>query len=455
MYKGNLQQQFQQLQMKVFLFSAFFFFLIFQQTASAQSYFHLRAQSAVDSTTYSYFLKFEADGSAAVRIAYQKDGKNFIAEMAMKDSVVSNSSRYLIPQTVPRFIQTAIDADLWLPFIQFESRTDSLGSYYVPAALTLMQSGKQPQQVPFIINEQKTFEELVSNKQLVLEFYKMNEPFYLLLSRFSTRGLNADELRRKFYLIIIANTNDPTIGKSSQKDVAGISETFATLTRQAGIQLVPVIVSGDAFNIGNTQRVIDTIKPSANDILFFYYTGHGFRYTNDVSKYPRISFRTNNVQLRSENNLAVEDVYKRLLAKRARVTIVISDCCNEKLGASVPFGMDMLRPRATGTEGLKLNFDHFRKLFLPNQTTSIVIGSASPNQLAVGNPNLGGFFTNFFKAELIKSLYSNTGENSWLRISLNATENTRKQSLSALCNSTPNQNGRCIQRAEIRVLPPL
>lgn len=121
----------------------------------------------------------------------------------------------------------------------------------------------------------------------------------------------------------------------------------------------------------------------------------------------------------------------------------------------MPFGFDLLRPRATGTDGLKLNYDNFRKLFLPVQRTSIIIGSAAPEQLAVGNPNMGGFFTNFFKAELIKSLYSNTGESTWLRISLNATENTRKQSLTALCNSTPNINGRCVQRAEIKVLPPL
>jgi hypothetical protein len=237
--------------------------------------------------------------------------------------------------------------------------------------------------------------------------------------------------------------------------LTGIYETFAVLTKQAGIRFIPVVVSGDAFNIANTQRVIDTIKPAAPDIVFFYYTGHGFRYADDVSKYPRISFRTNNLQIRSQNNLAVEEVYKKLLAKRARVTIVISDCCNEKIDAAVPFGMDLLRPRATGTEGLKLNYDNFRKLFLPTQNTSIIIGSASANQLAAGNPNMGGFFTNFFKAELIKSLYSNTGESTWLRISLSATESTRKQSLTALCKTTPNVNGRCVQRAEVRVLPPL
>ncbi len=424
------------------------------ERSNAQSFFYLQAESQKPASRYNYFLRLEADGTASLRISYTKNDKQVLAEIQMADSVASGTTRFLIPKTTPRVLQGPLDDSLWLPVIQFESRTDSTGLYYEPAAVIFILNGNT-QQATLLTAKQKTFEELMNEKAFVLQFYRMNEPFYLLLSSFTTRSLNTDEVKRKFYLIIIANTNDPIIGNTSQKDVTGIYELFSTLTKQTGITLVPVIVSGDAFTIGNTQKVIDTIRPAPVDIVFFYYTGHGFRYANDVSKYPRISFRTNRTQVRAINNLAVEDIYKRLLAKRAKVTIVISDCCNEKLDASVPFGMDLLRPRATGTEGMKLNFDHFRKLFLPTQNTSIIIGSAAANQLAVGNPNLGGFFTNFFRAELVKSLYSNTGESSWLRISLNATESTRKQSLSALCKKTPNVQGRCLQRAELRVLPPL
>lgn len=424
------------------------------ETSNAQSFFHLQAESQQPASRYNYFLRLEADGTASLRISYTKNDNQVLAEILMADSVASGTTRFLIPKTTPRVLRGSPDDSLWLPVLQFESRTDSTGLYYEPTSVLFTRNGITQPGTLFAA-KQKTIQELMNEKALVLQFFSMNEPFYLLLSSFTTRSLSTDEVKRKFYLIIIANTNDPIIGNTSQKDVAGIYELFSTLTKQTGITLVPVIVSGDAFTIGNTQKVIDTIRPAPVDIVFFYYTGHGFRYANDVSKYPRISFRTNRTQVRAINNLAVEDIYKRLLAKRAKVTIVISDCCNEKLDASVPFGMDLLRPRATGTEGMKLNFEHFRKLFLPTQNTSIIIGSAAANQLAVGNPNLGGFFTNFFRAELVKSLYSNTGESSWLRISLNATESTRKQSLSALCKKTPNVQGRCLQRAELRVLPPL
>ncbi|HMO32673.1 MAG TPA: caspase family protein [Lacibacter sp.] len=423
-------------------------------SSQAQAYFHLQVESDTPVVAYQYFLRLEPDGGASLRMAYTAEGKDVLAEVLLADSVTSGSSRFLVPQTSPRFIKGIPAVPPPLPCLQFEPRTDSTGLYYEPTAVYFVQNGNLLP-ATLVTAQQKTFEELVQEKARVLQFYPVNDPFYLLLSGFSTRSLNTDEVKRRFYLILIANTNDPLIGTSSQKDLQGMTETFTVLTRQAGITLVPVVVAGDAFNIGNTRKVIDTIRPGPADIVLFYYSGHGFRYSNDNSKYPRISFRTNNLQVRANNNLAVEDVYNRLLAKGARVTIVISDCCNEKLGASVPFGMDLLRPRSTGTEGMKLNFDQFRKLFIPPQPTSIIIGSAAANQLAVGNPHMGGFFTNFFRAELIKSLYGNTGENSWLRIALNATENTRKQSLTAPCPHTPNVQGRCLQRAEVKVLPPL
>jgi hypothetical protein len=396
----------------------------------------------------------EADGTNTVRIAYKTDSTTrFLAELLMKDTVLPDNNYYLIPIDKPRFIQSDVDDSLWLPTFLFKKKEDSLLVFYEPVAVTLSLSTNSPQKAKFIFYQQLSYEELIKNKPLVMEFFKLDDPFVSFLSQLNTRSLETNEKMRKFYLIIIANTNDASIGKSSQKDVAGITELFSALTKQTGITYVPVIVSGDAFNIGNTQKVLDTVKPSSNDILFFYYTGHGFRFEDDKSNYPRISFRANNLQIRPENNLSVESIYKQLLGKGAWVTIVISDCCNEKLKAPVPFGMNMLQPRATGPAGLKVNYDNFRKLFLPKQKSSIIIGSASPNQLAVGNPDLGGFFTNFFKRELMQSLYSNTGESSWWRISNNAADKTRKQSLTSECTRTPNERGRCTQRAEIKVVP--
>jgi Caspase domain len=435
------------------------FFLLTTLTSSAQNFYYIEAKPGTatvnKASTYFIFLNMQADGSTTARIRFIKPstGETCLTEQSFKDSVL-NGNRMLVANGKAQLLAGNDDSAFMAPQIYFEQRTDSLGAYYTPSAIDFINADGQLVKTELTVLQEKTYKQLGQDLTLVRSFYSERDAFYLYLIKLGTRGLNTAELNTNFYFIALVNTLDSSIGISAQKDLTRMTETFATLTKQVGIRFVPIIIAGVDFNIANAQRVIDTVKPKAGtDIVFFYYSGHGFRYSDDVSKFPRISFRTTRLQLRAVNNLGVEEVYNKLLAKKARVTIVISDCCNENIGASVPVGMDLLRPRSSGTEGLKVNFDNFKKLFLPPQPLSIIVGSAEKNQLAVGNPSMGGYFTNYFQAQLQNSLYTNTGESSWLRLLIKAKESTTQKALSALCKGTA--NGRCTQRAELRVLPPL
>ena len=66
-----------------------------------------------------------------------------------------------------------------------------------------------------------------------------------------------------------------------------------------------------------------------NDIVMFYYSGHGFRYPNDASDYPRMWLKTGSDENVETNNLRIEeDVYDHIIKMGAGVNIVLSDCCN-------------------------------------------------------------------------------------------------------------------------------
>ena len=140
-------------------------------SAGAQSYFHLQTQNTVTAPAYDYFLRMEADGNNILRISYKKEGKDYLAEVPMMDSLVSAATRFLIPKTTPRFVQSATDDSLWLPLIQFENRSDSSGIYYEPTAVILTQK-KDQQPAILLSSNQKSYEELVKEKTLVLQFYK-------------------------------------------------------------------------------------------------------------------------------------------------------------------------------------------------------------------------------------------------------------------------------------------
>jgi hypothetical protein len=67
---------------------------------------------------------------------------------------------------------------------------------------------------------------------------------------------------------------------------------------------------------------------------------------------------------------------------------------------------------------------------------------------------MGGFFTAFFRAELEKSLYGYQNSKSWKNMLLSAKEKARQQALTALCSGEASgPGGRCVQRAEIKIVP--
>lgn len=444
---------------KRFIFSktAGFFLLSFIildiSTACAQNFYYIEAKlgevAENKATAYSIFLNMQADGITTARIRFTKPstGEASLVEQSFKDSLI-DGKYLLIPNRKANLLGGKDDSAYQSMQIYLEQRTDSLGAYYAPSAINFISADNKPIKAELTVLQEKTYKELGLDKAWVRTFYSENDPFYVNLTRLGTRGgLNAVDLRTTFYFIAIGNTLDTSIGKSVQLDLSRMQGTFSKLTKQLGMRFIPIIVSGVDFNLANTKRVIDSINPKAGlDIIFFYYSGHGFRFKDDLSNYPRISFHTSRLQLNTINNLRIEEVYNTLLAKKARVTIVISDCCNENLGATVPVGIDLLRPRSSGTDGLKINVENFKKLFLPAQRTSILVGAAEKNQLAVCTPSMGGYFTNYFEAQLNKSLYSNNGASSWLPIILNARESTRQKAFEA--------PKKYIQRAEYRVLPP-
>lgn len=429
----------------------------------SQSYFYFESKLTIPNSPpliYYTFLTVETDGTASGRIRYQEpvSGESRLIEQSFIDSSntlltddADTATKYLIPVGEAYYIEGTDDSGFIQPRFIFQKKTDDKASFYIPFALEYKGVAESWNTAETTLIQQKSYEELTKQKEFVSYFYSEADNFYAYLFNLDTRSLNSVEQKTRLFLIAVANTGDAKIGVTSQKDLDKITETFTTLTDKLGITLVSQKIAGTAFNKKAVDDAINKwLTPTNIDIVVFYYSGHGFRYSFDVSNYPRISLRTSPDQNIDLNNLSIEEVYNRIVKKGARVNIVLSDCCNENFDAPPPIGRNLLKTKDVGTSGLKLNIDNCKALFFPNHPVSILSSAAEKNQLAVGNPELGGFFTNFFQAQLTKSLYSNQGESSWLRILLNAKESTRKQALTAPCN-----NARCIQRAEISVIPPL
>lgn len=433
----------------------FFICILYAPPSFCQSYFYFENKVPINtdsSLTYFNFLMLQPDGQNVARF---RTLNHPMFEEHFKDStVVGNENiKYLIPKDDT--IYDGTDNSLYLKFrYLFKRKTENGNSFFVPDKVEFLSKDGQWKEAAMATMQEKPYGDLVNQKDFVSVFFTEDDEFYKYLYGERLRANSLIARKERFFLIVVANTNDPKIGITSKRDLESITELFSTLSSNLGMRIITTTISGNDFSKGNVEAALKNLKnqkPSKEDIVIFYYSGHGFRYSNDKSVYPRMSLRANGSLPLSKNNLEVESVYNQIVKLGARLNIVINDCCNNDIGAINPEGGTILRTRFSGfnTTAQSLNLENCNALFFAKEKTSIIVSSAEKKQLASGNPDLGGFFTYYFKTILEQGLYSFYLSNSWLRLLLTAKEKARYQALTALCGT-----GRCIQLAEIKVTPP-
>ncbi len=419
--------------------------------------------------TYKTLLTLGADGTATARVQFNipKSNELYLYELNLVDSSIESTStnKYLISRTPAVLIVGTVDSGFIMPRFLFQKKYDSSGYYYEPFAMEVKINGDSWQHTVMKTNEQKTLEKLKKDEPFVGAFYFKTDDFYQYIFEEKTRSISELRLERIF-LIIVANTNDETVGKGANADMVNVSRLYTTLAKDLGIKTVFTnYIYGNGYNKAAVENALSQLKnqkPSSIDIVIFHYSGHGFRLPGDKSLYSRMSFRTAENRKKNEvgDNMALEDVYNKIKALNPKVCLVSGDCCNANIYENPAFGSEMLTPKGGSILG-NFNLANAKKLFLPPTPVSIIIGSVKKDHLAVVHPETGGYFTAYFTAEIKKNLWGHFNSStfmlggqskaSWLRIIVDASNNTYWKSIRKQCGKT--ENDRCIQRAEFELTP--
>jgi len=431
----------------------FFFLLLFGQSSSAQSYYFYEFKVGYpqkDSVTCYAFLNISADGTAIGRLRYiepltgvdclyQLDLADTASEAGLQDG--SDSVLYLTLVTDPVNLHSsfggALDPDLILPRFAFKKTSLDPDSLYKPFEVNYqylrgnanVTSWFQPINTQIVsLNEGNLTSDIVK------KFYFEQEDFFQFLFKIDTRSIPLRKKRASMHVICIAATLDNTIGVTSKRDVQHIVNLYSNLAKQFGIPFLLTEISGSNFSKEKVELVLANLTPDAKDIVIFYFSGHGFRFSSDFSRYPRMLFRTNDTQRREDINLGLEDVYDIIVKKGANVNLVMADCCNEDVGPIVRLGRGLLATKSIGFGRAKLNIKNAENLFFPSIRNNILVASADKFQLAAGNPSLGGYFTFSFMSELEKNLYTVLPTDAWIKILVDTRNTTRRLALRAICD---------------------
>ncbi len=211
---------------------------------------------------------------------------------------------------------------------------------------------------------------------------------FVLLSQYS---LCAKESRACLYGLIFCDTISEDIRKMTAADAERIQATFSTIATLTNMRAKISIINADASSPIRLQQWILSIHPQKNDVVFCYFTCHGFRTPEQQTPWPRLFFPHQNTSVDGASIL--NDVRRRT----PRLTIIIFECCNSVVHYKSKGVVGALPPPslcATGTQEL-----------FNNQSGVVIVCTASPGERAFGIPGgfnfpIGGIFTTCFLSSL-------------------------------------------------------
>lgn len=387
------------------------FFLLFacgiavSQTLYEYQYYYMEHDVKDE---YKAFFVRNDDGTGFVRVAFTDpvDKQNTVVEMKIQEHYDEDkngqpdSSLLIVESYDPVVLfgnkKNGYDPDY---FCFQKSEKDD---FYEP--LSVLSPGENEKLHEGVISSVRLLENKDLTKEFVLQYFASNESFYTNLFDVAIRRptITPATTAAKLHLLLVANTNDPTIGSTCIIDKDATLKTFGEIAEYMKIPFESTVIYGKNYSKQNVDNAVNALNPGNNDIVIFYYSGHGFSDMKDGYTFPYMDLRTKDFEpIGGANAINVQDLYRTIKSKGARLNLVLSDCCNSdpSLTNNISSGMASLRSSSLGWSMQKC-----QELFLNKQPTSILMTAAAKGEVSAGNNAFGGFFTFNFRETLQKNL---------------------------------------------------
>lgn len=212
-----------------------------------------------------------------------------------------------------------------------------------------------------------------------------------------------------FHAIIFANTKNPGIGESVAEDYQKMRIEFKSMANFIGYNYKAYEFKGEDFNRSNLENTINKLSCSPEDIVFFYYSGHGGRSSRDKTEFPQMLLLVDESRGGNERTdlYPIYNVKERIKAKNPRLTIVMGDLCN-----SIPDG-DWITPKSIGkgpTMKTTEKCQFYKDLFF-NMKGDIITASSKPGETSAAYP-YGGAYTYVFLT-VLQAMVANNKQANW------------------------------------------
>ncbi len=224
------------------------------------------------------------------------------------------------------------------------------------------------------------------------KIYKIVALIFLII--FAT-GVSAQKVTT-VHLLFFGATLDKEVGESVRANEIKIRKTFSEIESRY-LKMKFHSFTRYRFSKELFYRAVDTLQTNTDDVIIFYYSGHGFRYDDTKSEFPYLLL-LKNLDAPDEEIIRISsislDAVEQYIAnkKNVRLKLIIAEACNASY-------MDVTLPAPPGVLG---NPNALKRLFKESIGTYIVC-SSKKYQDSYAFKTKGGIFTTQFSNALKKA----------------------------------------------------
>ena len=198
-------------------------------------------------------------------------------------------------------------------------------------------------------------------------------------------------------LMLVADTWDDRVGRFAEKQLERLQNWIDDYVASA----IDMPISSESATFRDERCFYDTIiqalenfECDTQDIVIFWYLGHGVRSTKDTSIFPQICPMAERSY--EDQFISLEAIMKHLMAKKPRLCVVVGDCCNSENETVTPKNNLVFASRNAGGTHINKNTGDFARALFGESEGGYIISASRAGEFSYSNGEQGFFFTNNF-----------------------------------------------------------
>lgn len=205
----------------------------------------------------------------------------------------------------------------------------------------------------------------------------------------------------KLYAFLVCDTHASNIEESVEADYYNMKKELKKICKDTHLKPRFRKFTGNRVS-ADIMESIEKLKVKEDDVVVFYYSGHGMRFSSQEDPFPVLDFEY------GDYVLSQWDITQEIMSKNPRLVLSITDCCNNFIDKWFFSGSKKERRK------------NLRKLFLDSSGTYIAT-AAQPGEYSFGlngdwsavDLKQGGFYTNAFLSTLKEEVGKENPDINW------------------------------------------